>query len=100
MLQSSAVVEEDGVGLALNYGNEQDVQVDDPQVSPVYMNASDGSNTAARIWGPSSEHGGAIVIHVFADAHARAIPQTVNPTVYLRFITRTDGDPASEDDLE
>jgi hypothetical protein len=85
---------EDGLGLALNFGNEQKL------ASPVYLSAADWKTAADKIWGPSSEHGGAIVIHVFADAHARAISQEVNPTVYLRFTTRSDGDPASEDDLE
>jgi prepilin-type N-terminal cleavage/methylation domain-containing protein len=96
MLSGTTPIDADGTGLAMNYGNEQ-AQTADTAQTPVYMTSG---ATQPRIWGPSSEHSGAIVIHVFADTHARAVPQTVNPTVYLRFLTRSDGDPASEDDME
>jgi type II secretory pathway pseudopilin PulG len=46
-----------------------------------------------RLWGPSSEHQGGMVNHVFADAHVEAIPDSIDPNVYLWIITRSGGEP-------
>ncbi len=48
-----------------------------------------------RVFGPSSERVG-IAHHEFCDGHAKAIRHDVDPTVYLRYVTRSDGDPAEE----
>jgi prepilin-type N-terminal cleavage/methylation domain-containing protein len=42
---------------------------------------------ADRVWGPSSRHPG-VVVHSFADAHAEAVPDTIDRGVYLHMITR------------
>jgi prepilin-type N-terminal cleavage/methylation domain-containing protein len=65
--------------------------------SPAQTDVWGGTN--ARSYGPSSEHSGSVVLHVFADAHAAAIAPTVDPKLYLRLITRKDGDPVNTDDL-
>lgn len=95
MLSGETVVVEDGDGLALNFGEEAH-----RPAAEFYLAASDWATGSDRVWGPSSEHGGGIAIHVFADAHAQAIFQEVNPTVYLRFITRSDGDPSDSEDID
>ncbi|MGB6041865.1 MAG: DUF1559 domain-containing protein [Pirellulales bacterium] len=50
-----------------------------------------------RAWGPSSEHGGRLVVHAFADGHVRAIPEDVAADVYLGLVTRNGGDEADLD---
>jgi hypothetical protein len=95
VLQGGQQQTSDGVGLALNFGNYRAAPAGDH-----YFSAGDWATAANRLWGPSSEHAGDIMIHVYADCHAQAIPSHVNPSVYLRFITRSDGDPANEVELE
>jgi hypothetical protein len=85
-----------GEGLALNFGSR------DPSspASEKYFQAGDWATAADRAWGPSSEHAANVVLHVWADSHAKAINfEEVDPTVYLYFITRSAGDPASEANL-
>jgi hypothetical protein len=85
-----------GEGLALNFGSQ------DPSspASEKYFQAGDWATAADRAWGPSSEHASNVVLHVWADAHAKAINfEDVDPTVYLYFITRNSSDPANEADL-
>jgi hypothetical protein len=84
-------------GLALNFG-------DDKPATPEkhYLKSGEwGRNNATmlRKWGPSSEHSGSVITHVFADAHARGITADVDPAVYLRAVTRSDGDPVDLDRL-
>ncbi len=88
IMLGDASVEEDGKGLALNFGAKTIA----PRTADCYLQASDWATSRDRVWGPSSEHADGVVIHVFADAHAQAISPYVNPTVYLRFVTRNEGD--------
>ena len=53
-----------------------------------------------RAWGPSSEHSGGLVHHGFADAHAMSISTDVDPTVYMRCITRNGGEPVDTYELD
>jgi prepilin-type N-terminal cleavage/methylation domain-containing protein len=48
-----------------------------------------------RRWGPSSQHPG-VVIHVFADNHTQALPDTTESFVYYRMITRNGGEPSGD----
>lgn len=41
-----------------------------------------------RDWGPSSDHGGGVVIHAFTDGHTAALAESIDPTVYFRMLTR------------
>jgi competence protein ComGC len=43
-------------------------------------------------WGPSSDHAGGIVCHVFADGHTIAITDECDPQIYLSLITRAGGE--------
>ena len=54
----------------------------------------------SREWGPSSDHSGYLVLHAFADAHAQSISADVDPTVYMRLITRGGGEPANSYELD
>jgi len=49
--------------------------------------------TPGRLWGPSSNHAGGIVNHVFGDAHVDGINDGIDPNVYLWIITRNGGEP-------
>lgn len=75
-------------GAALNYGptkaNPTAIYLPtgalaDPDISGI---------APGRLWGPSSEHRGGIVYHGCADGHVAAISDTVDPNVYLWFVTR------------
>jgi hypothetical protein len=46
-----------------------------------------------RLWGPSSDHAGGIVQHVYGDAHVEGITDGIDPNVYLWIITRNGGEP-------
>ncbi|HEV3415547.1 MAG TPA: DUF1559 domain-containing protein [Pirellulales bacterium] len=43
-------------------------------------------------WGPSSDHAGGIVYHVFADIHTLGITDACDPATYLALITRDSGE--------
>ena len=42
-----------------------------------------------RMWGPSSDHAGGIVQHVYGDAHVEGITDGIDPNVYLWIVTAT-----------
>jgi len=80
-------------GTALNYGpaaqNPTAVylptgSLSDPDISGI---------PPGRLWGPSSEHQGGLVNHVFADAHVESISDGIDPNVYLWIITRNGSEP-------
>ncbi len=64
-----------------------------------YFPAARYAGKEDRLWGPSSDHSGGVVMHVFADAHATSISPDVDPTVYMQMVTRNGGEPADPDDL-
>ncbi len=51
-------------------------------------------NAENRNWGPSSEHGGGVVIHTYGDAHTESIPSSIDQNVYYALITRAGGEAA------
>ena len=80
-------------GTALNYGPGQKSPTAiclpaaaclDPDLSP---------SDCGRLWGPSSEHAGGIVFHVFADGHVEGFTDQFDPNVYLWVVTRNGGEP-------
>jgi prepilin-type N-terminal cleavage/methylation domain-containing protein len=90
--------------LALQYGEQPAMGKKYLKATPTGMSATPPQSdvwggTNGRSFGPSSEHSGSVVLHVFADAHASAVSPTVDPILYLRLITRKDGDPVNTDDL-
>ncbi len=76
-----------------------------PQASSSYLNKggstpylTPGHGWAARSprqWGPSSEHAGGVVTHVFVDVHTISLSEDVDPTVYYKLITREGKEPVS-----
>ncbi len=55
-----------------------------------YLPASGVSNAPQKglNWGPSSNHAGSIVMHLFADGHVMGITDGVDPATYLNLTTR------------
>ncbi|HMP08243.1 MAG TPA: hypothetical protein PJ982_17990, partial [Lacipirellulaceae bacterium] len=43
---------------------------------------------ASRWFGPSSQHSGDVILHGYADAHAKGINAAIDRNVYLWLITR------------
>jgi hypothetical protein len=95
VLKNGADVVANGWGLALNFGEDWAAPPADH-----YLQASDWATNRDRMWGPSSQHAGNIVIHAYADAHAQAIFREINSTAYLRFVTRGDGDTSNPVEIE
>ena len=67
----------------------------DPAVK--YMTTAIGGtvNTNLKVdweWGPSSDHSGGVVNHVFADGGSRSISKEVDPQVYMHLVTRGGGE--------
>ncbi len=48
-------------------------------------------------WGPSSDHAGGIVCHVFVDNHTIGITDQCDPQTYFSLITRAGGEPNPND---
>ena len=47
----------------------------------------------ARYWGPSSDHGGDVIIHCFGDNAVRPLTADISPNVYIWLITPNGGEP-------
>jgi prepilin-type N-terminal cleavage/methylation domain-containing protein len=47
---------------------------------------------SSRWYGPSSAHSGGVVLHGYADAHGKGIPENIDRNVYLRMITKAGGE--------
>ncbi len=46
----------------------------------------------SRAWGPSSDHSGGIVNHLFGDGHVDGIPDGIEPNLYLWIVSRAGGE--------
>jgi prepilin-type N-terminal cleavage/methylation domain-containing protein len=64
-----------------------------------YLNKSQGvwAGQQPRRWGPSSQHPGGMVSHVFADNHTQSISDKIDATTYFRLISRNLGEPIPSD---
>jgi prepilin-type N-terminal cleavage/methylation domain-containing protein len=84
---------------ALNYGRPYlgDPDSDPAAAHPWYSETAFKGGTYD--WGPSSDHGGAVIIHGFADGHTRAISQGVDANLYFRLLTRGGGEQVNEDEI-
>ncbi len=49
-------------------------------------------------WGPSSDHSGGIVLHVYADGSVHTLTDETDPTVYMHLITRSGREPTNSPD--
>jgi prepilin-type N-terminal cleavage/methylation domain-containing protein len=47
-------------------------------------------------WGPSSDHGGGVVLHAWADSHVSGIAEDVDATLYMYLTTRAGREPAAD----
>jgi prepilin-type N-terminal cleavage/methylation domain-containing protein len=83
-------------GVALNYGpsaaSPTSICLPAGACKDPDLTTSTSSQTG-RLWGPSSNHAGGIVEHVFGDAHVEGINDGIDPNVYLWIITRGGGEP-------
>ncbi|HTU26361.1 MAG TPA: DUF1559 domain-containing protein [Pirellulales bacterium] len=72
---------------ALNVGPGDDKQV-------AYCPALAGYCATPRVisWGPSSRHPGGVVMHVAVDGSAHPISDQIDPTLYVRLVTRAGGE--------
>ncbi|HTN75801.1 MAG TPA: DUF1559 domain-containing protein [Pirellulaceae bacterium] len=75
-------------GHALNYGPSMVGDGKQYLIKPPFPGSQ------GRSWGPSSEHPGGQVMHVFADNHTVSIPEKIDATAYYRLITRGGGEPS------
>ena len=88
--------------IALNQGPQTPAQRQRGASETWYLPESQSSRWSYRLneprrWGPSSEHSGGVVVHVFADGHTEAIPDSIDGGAYLRMITRDGREPSERD---
>ncbi len=50
-----------------------------------------------RRWGPSSDHGGSLVNHLFCDGHVQCVTDGIDPSIYYWIVTRNGGEPFDSD---
>jgi prepilin-type N-terminal cleavage/methylation domain-containing protein len=79
-----------GSGSALNWGPSS------TNFNASYMPAGvctqDPAITIVRLWGPSSNHAGGVVNHVFADGHVDGMSDSMDQNMYLWVVTRNGGE--------
>jgi len=82
-------------GAALNYGpsSASPTAICLPAGACADPDLNTSTGGVGRLWGPSSNHAGGIVNHVFGDAHVEGINDGIDPNVYLWIITRNGGEP-------
>ena len=59
-----------------------------------YTTAGFSDQSGSIAWGPSSDHAGGVVMHLAADGSVHAITTDIDPTLYVRLVTRAGGDSA------
>jgi prepilin-type N-terminal cleavage/methylation domain-containing protein len=82
---------------ALNYGRPLVVQPGTPDADRPWF--SESQTADPRDWGPSSDHGGGVIVHSYADGHTQAITDAIDATLYYRLITRGGGESINPDAL-
>jgi prepilin-type N-terminal cleavage/methylation domain-containing protein/prepilin-type processing-associated H-X9-DG protein len=55
-----------------------------------------GSGTVNLTWGPSSDHGGKLIGHLFADGHVEFLSADINESTYCALNTRNGAEPVPE----
>ena len=55
-----------------------------------------GGDTVSLTWGPSSDHAGKIIGHLFADGHVEFIGADIDSSTYHALNTRSSGEPIKE----
>jgi prepilin-type N-terminal cleavage/methylation domain-containing protein len=95
------VISTDGkVGTPIQYGHALNVgpspATNQARYLPTGTTASPalGGTPTFRAWGPSSDHSGGIVNHVFGDGHVIGINDGIEPNMYLWVVTRAGGEPS------
>jgi hypothetical protein len=104
-------------GAAVNYGSGRWNSAATTAVVPAVVgtpgvglnfpatSASTGKYLTSTMWtaygdgmghGPSSDHSGGIVLHVFADGHVGALTTDVEPTLFMSLYSRAQGEPIGE----
>jgi prepilin-type N-terminal cleavage/methylation domain-containing protein len=91
-------------GHAINVGHN----LPDPSSSAVYYYKSADVNwpnvgtqlgAFGRRWGPSSDHAGGVVNHLFGDGHVQQITDGIDGAIYFWVITRNGGEPFDSDSV-
>ena len=82
-----------GEGAALNYGPTSTTPTAVYLPSGACKDPDLSTATPGRLWGPSSNHAGGIVNHVYGDAHVEGITDGIDANVYLWIVTRNGGEP-------
>jgi prepilin-type N-terminal cleavage/methylation domain-containing protein len=75
---------------ALNYGPAPG---SNPPAPLYHTGLTSAGGAGIRKWGPSSDHGGDVVIHCFGDNAVRPITSDLSPNILLRLVTPNGGEP-------
>jgi prepilin-type N-terminal cleavage/methylation domain-containing protein len=55
-----------------------------------------GASQAAWQYGPSSDHSGGLVLHVYADGHVSPLAEDTDPTIYVQLVSKAGREAASD----
>jgi prepilin-type N-terminal cleavage/methylation domain-containing protein len=83
---------------ALNFGRPLLLDPNSPNINDAWYSTTMPQGVE-RDWGPSSDHGGGVIVHSYADGHTQAISDSIDPTLYFRLITRAGGESINQDNL-
>jgi len=86
------VVDEKGY-LTMPKGSTTALNVGGSPGTTLYLTKNNSPSGLEWAWGPSSQHSGGVVMHVYADAAVRGQTDDIDPTVYIRLITPADNEP-------
>ena len=64
-----------------------------PPPTTRYLTQAKSPNGYEWTWGPSSEHTGGVIFHLFADGSVLGLTDDQTPTVYVQYITATGKEP-------
>ena len=82
-----------------NFGRPHLIDPTDEREKQLVPFATDGVMGPDRDWGPSSDHGGGVIVCAFADGSTRAISESVDATIIYRLVTRGGGEHINIDDI-
>ena len=82
-----------GASPALNRGFDPNVAGSVPYLKRT-LTANSPQNDVA--WGPSSDHRGGVISHVYADGHTLGVTENCDAYIYLGLVTRAGSEPIDE----
>ena len=66
-----------------------------PNTAARYLPSGWGANSNIRLWGPSADHSGGVIIHGIGDGAVKGLTEDIDATLYFQLVTRAGREPQS-----